>query len=140
MTLNAMSITYNSFTSQFIKMKTLGDKIRYYRNLNGWSQEDMATILNIAGVSLSNIERNVTDINYSRLKQIANVFKITVSELTDLSNKSARIIELENTVQKQEKEILQLQRTVIKLQAKKVEGKQKKVTPVIHKGKGRVKR
>jgi|SRR6185312_1907710 len=106
-------------------MKTLGDKIRYYRNLNGWSQEDMAAILNIAGVSLSNIERNVTDINYSRLKQIADVFKITVSELTDLANKSAKIIELEETIQKQETEILKLQRTVIKLQKKK-KGKKRK--------------
>src|SRR6185312_8072312 len=87
-------------------MKTLGDKIRYYRNLNGWSQEDMAAILNIAGVSLSNMERNVTDINYSRLKQIADVFKITVSELTDLANKSAKIIELEETIKRQETEVM----------------------------------
>jgi len=106
-------------------MKTLGDKIRYYRNLNGWSQEDMAAVLNIAGVSSSNIERNVTDINYSRLKQIADVFKITVSELTDLTNKSATIIALEETIQKQEKEILKLQRTVIKLQKKKRTKKRK---------------
>jgi transcriptional regulator with XRE-family HTH domain len=100
-------------------MKTLGDKIRYYRNINGWSQEDMATMLNIAGVSLSNIERNVTDVNYSRLKQIANIFKITVSELTDLTAKSDKITELEETIQKQEREILRLQRAVIRLQKKK---------------------
>jgi len=101
-------------------MKTLGDKIRYYRNLNGWSQEDMADLLNIAGVSLSNIERNVTDVNYSRLKQIAELFKITVSELTDLSNKPAEELDLKKIIQKQEKELLQLQRLVIKLQGKKI--------------------
>ena len=107
-------------------MKTLGDKIRYYRNLNNWSQEDMAVMLEIAGVSLSNIERNVTDINYSRLKQIADLFKVTVSELTDLTNKSARLIELEKTVQKQEKEIIQLQRKLLKKQDKMPKGKAKK--------------
>ncbi|HTA27883.1 MAG TPA: helix-turn-helix transcriptional regulator [Bacteroidia bacterium] len=113
-------------------MKTLGDKIRYYRNLNGWSQEDMAVMLEIAGVSLSNIERNVTDINYSRLKQIADLYKITVSELTDLTNKSAKLIELEKIVQKQEKEIIQLQRKLLK-------AKEKQPVKKVKKRKGRIK-
>lgn len=106
-------------------MKTLGDKIRYYRNLKGWSQEDMAVMLDITGVSLSNIERNVTDINYSRLKQIAELFNITISELTDLSNKSSEEVDLKKIIQKQEKELVQLQRMVIKLQGKKLIKKKK---------------
>jgi transcriptional regulator with XRE-family HTH domain len=112
-----MNSRSNSFTSYFM-MKTLGDKIRYYRNLNNWSQEELADMINITSVSLSNIERNVTDINYSRLKQIADIFKISVSELTHLNTKPSEQLDLQKTIKEQQKEIIRLQKTVIRLQGK----------------------
>jgi len=48
-------------------MKTLGEKIRYLRDIKGWSQADIAYKLDISLPAYSKIERNITDINYSRL-------------------------------------------------------------------------
>ena len=104
-------------------MKTLGDRIRYYRNLNGWNQDELADKLNISVLAVSNIERNITDINYSRLKQMADVFRITVSELTNISSKPSEFIDFQKALLEKEKEITKLQHRIIELQNKKIKNK-----------------
>ena len=80
-------------------MKSLGEKIRYYRNLKGWSQEEFAYKLDMSLPAVSKIERDITDVSFSRLKQISKTLNVTVSELvsddnnTDLKTKVSECIE-----------------------------------------------
>lgn len=106
-------------------VKTLGDRIRYYRNLNGWSQNEVADRLNISVLAISNIERNITDINYSRLKQLADIFRISVSELTNISSKPSEFGDFQKALLEKEKEIIKLQKRIIELQDKKLKKKGK---------------
>jgi transcriptional regulator with XRE-family HTH domain len=60
---------------------TLGTKIRVLRNMKEWSQENMAEMLGITVQAFSKIERDKTDVNHSRLEQIAEVLKIELADL-----------------------------------------------------------
>ncbi|STZ09104.1 transcriptional regulator, y4mF family [Moraxella caprae] len=57
------------------------EKIRLYREINQWSQEDMANQLHMSKNGYAKIEQGKTRLNTDRLKQIANVFGISVTEL-----------------------------------------------------------
>src|ERR1700733_9003726 len=100
--------------------KTVGANIRTLRHQRGWSQEDVADRLGISIPAFSKIETGVTDINLSRLEQIANVFEVSVvyllamyikeaeHEPSHLSIAQKKLIDREN-------EIASLQRKVILL-------------------------
>ena len=60
---------------------TLGEKIRHLRNLKGYSQENLASMLGISYTSFSKIERGETDPSFSRIEQIAEVFGLKTHEL-----------------------------------------------------------
>jgi transcriptional regulator with XRE-family HTH domain len=53
----------------------------------GWSQEIMAEKLDMAVTTYSNIERGITDIQASRLEQIAHVFDIELIDLFSFGEK-----------------------------------------------------
>ncbi|AYL96068.1 MULTISPECIES: helix-turn-helix domain-containing protein [Mucilaginibacter] len=102
-------------------MKTLGKKIRLLRHQKGWSQEDVAKRLDISIPAFSKIETGITDINLSRLEQIANLFEMTVVQLltfNDTEQDQKFVNELE-TVNKRlmdrETEVIDLQKKVIEL-------------------------
>lgn len=102
-------------------MKTLGKKIRLLRHQQGWSQEDVAKRLDISIPAFSKIETGITDINLSRLEQIATLFEMGVVELLTFneSEQDQRIItELENVHKRlndRENEVIELQKKVIEL-------------------------
>jgi transcriptional regulator with XRE-family HTH domain len=58
------------------------------RTVKGLSQEDMAEKLGISPNGYGKIERGETDIQWSRLEQIAEVLGITVKELLNLNEKT----------------------------------------------------
>ncbi len=60
-------------------------KIKTLRKKKGLSQENMAFELNISVSAYSNIERGVTDINFSKLERIAEIFEIKLTELFSFS-------------------------------------------------------
>jgi transcriptional regulator with XRE-family HTH domain len=62
---------------------TTGNKIKHFRLLKGLSQEKMAELLNITPKAYGNIERNITDVNISRLEQIAKVLEVSLPKLLD---------------------------------------------------------
>jgi len=62
-------------------MKFIGQTIRSLRREKGWSQEDVAGRLSISVPAYSKIENDLTDINLSRLEQVAEVFGMQVTEL-----------------------------------------------------------
>jgi transcriptional regulator with XRE-family HTH domain len=102
-------------------MKTLGKKIRLLRHQKGWSQEEVAKRLDISIPAFSKIETGITDINLSRLEQIAALFEMSVVALltyneTEHDQKIAT--ELENVNKKlmdRETEVIDLQKKVIEL-------------------------
>ncbi len=62
------------------------EKIRFIRQLKGWSQEEVAQKLEMSTNGYGSIERGDTDVNLSRLKQIAEVFDIRLSDLVEAEN------------------------------------------------------
>ena len=102
-------------------MKTLGKKIRLLRHQKSWSQEDVAKRLDISIPAFSKIETGITDINLSRLEQIATLFEMGVVQLltfneTDQDQKF--ITELEDVHKRltdRENEVIELQKKVIEL-------------------------
>ncbi len=106
---------------KLIYMKTLGKKIRLLRHQKGWSQEDVAKRLDISIPAFSKIETGITDINLSRLEQIATLFDMSVVQLltfNDTEHEQKFVNELE-TVNKRlmdrETEVIDLQKKVIEL-------------------------
>ncbi len=102
-------------------MKTLGKKIRLLRHQKGWSQEDVAKRLDISIPAFSKIETGITDINLSRLEQIATLFEMSVVQLltfSDLEHDQKFVNELETINKKlmdRETEVIDLQKKVIEL-------------------------
>jgi len=64
------------------------EKIKFIRQLKGWSQEDMAQKLEMSVNGYGSIERGETNVNLSRLEQIAQLFGIELSELVALNEKN----------------------------------------------------
>jgi len=92
------------------------DKIRFMRMEKGWSQEIMAEKLDMAIATYSNIERGITDIQASRLEQIADVFNISLVDLLSLGEKSITCLagdnnhHIQNLIFSQEATALELQK------------------------------
>lgn len=102
-------------------MKTLGKKIRLLRHQKGWSQEDVAKRLDISIPAFSKIETGITDINLSRLEQIATLFEMSVVQLltfNDSEQQEKYISDLEiitKKLQEREAEVIDLQKKIIEL-------------------------
>ena len=100
--------------------KSVGMNIRTLRHQQGWSQEDVANRLGISIPAFSKIETGVTDINLSRLEQIANVFEVSVVYLLAMDIKEAEhepshLSIAQKKLIDRETEIATLQRKVILL-------------------------
>jgi transcriptional regulator with XRE-family HTH domain len=64
------------------------EKIKHLRQLQGWSQEEIANKLNMSPNGYGNIERGDTDITLSKLERIAELFNIGLAELFDLNERN----------------------------------------------------
>ena len=100
--------------------KSIGKSIRILRHQHGWSQEDIANRLGISIPAFSKIETGVTDVNLSRLEQIANIYEVSVVQLLTVDNEQVEVAPSHlNLIQKKlsdrEAEIATLQRKVIEL-------------------------
>ncbi|HFC8477823.1 TPA: helix-turn-helix domain-containing protein [Neisseria subflava] len=67
-------------------MKTY-EKIRLMREMNQWSQEEVADKLNLSTNGYAKIERGETRLNLPRLEQIAEIFHIDLLDLLQSENK-----------------------------------------------------
>lgn len=63
-----------------ILMQTF-EKIRSIRELNNWTQEDIAERLNMSISGYSKIERGETQPNLQRLQQIADILQVNILDL-----------------------------------------------------------
>jgi XRE family transcriptional regulator, regulator of sulfur utilization len=69
----------------------IGEKIRHFRTLKNYSQDNMADLLGLSTTAYGNIERGESDISYSRLEQIAKVFGMDVIKLLSHGDNLASI-------------------------------------------------
>jgi transcriptional regulator with XRE-family HTH domain len=101
-------------------MRNLKQNIRLLRHQQGWSQEDVAIKLDISIPAFSKIETGITDINLSRLEQVAAVFGLSAIQLltfndgTESSNASDLEVVNRKLLQR-EIELNDLQKKVIEL-------------------------
>ncbi len=65
------------------------ERIKFFRTLKGWTQEDMAEKLGMSITGYGNIERGDTDITLSKLEEIVKILGI---ELRELFNAQGKII------------------------------------------------
>ena len=99
----------------------LSIEIRLLRHQKGWSQEDVAKRLDISIPAFSKIETGITDVNLSRLEQIATLFEMSVVQLltfNDADPDQKVVNELEAINKKlmdREAEVIDLQKKVIEL-------------------------
>ncbi len=122
---------------------TLGQKIRLMRELRGLKQETVATELDMTQSGYGKIERDETDVPFSRLTEIAKVLKVNVSDILNvndnkiqyyLSNSNASFHSTscfnnydsgkevyEKLIASLEREIVQLQQTIEHLKKQKSE-------------------
>jgi transcriptional regulator with XRE-family HTH domain len=63
---------------------TLGKKIRLIREMKGLKQEKVAELLGMTQNGYGKIERDETDVPYSRLGSIAEAFGVSVTDLVNL--------------------------------------------------------
>ncbi len=101
-------------------MFEIGKKIKALRQQRGWSQSDIAELLSISVPAFSKIESDITDLNISRLKQIADVFNIPMVDLiSDQANPNQILLdelqESKNTIATQALKISHLQEYIITL-------------------------
>ena len=64
------------------------DKIRVMREINQWTQEEMAEKLEMSSNGYAKIERGQSSINVDKLKQIAQIFNIDIVDLIAPQDKS----------------------------------------------------
>ena len=100
--------------------KSVGKNIRTIRHQRGWSQENVANRLGISIPAFSKIETGVTDINLSRLEQIANIYEVNVINLLSLEAEhvepqASNLTIAQKKIADREAEIASLQRKVIML-------------------------
>jgi transcriptional regulator with XRE-family HTH domain len=72
------------------------DKIRSIRQSKGWTQPDMAYKLDMSVNGYANIERGETDVQISRLEQIADTFGMDLLELLNFGEKNVFYLAGEN--------------------------------------------
>lgn len=82
------------------------EKIRFIRQQKGWSQEETADKLNMSANGYGSIERGETDVNLSRLEEIAVTFGVNVSEFFDEEVKNAFYLSGTNNTATQNNQIL----------------------------------
>lgn len=72
------------------------EKIRVLREINQWSQEEMAEKMNISTNAYARMERGETKLNLEKLDKIATIFNIDIVELLSVSDKGLFLLINEN--------------------------------------------
>jgi transcriptional regulator with XRE-family HTH domain len=102
-------------------INTIGKNIRTLRQKQGWSQGQAASRLEISIPAFSKIETDITDINISRLKELAMLFQVNIFDIiygSSYNPITASIDELNHCkveLAKAHQEIMKLQKRLIRL-------------------------
>lgn len=109
--------------------KKIGERIRWLRYKKNKSLKDVAALLDMSVPALSKIENGTTDMNLSRLMQIARIFKVSTTSIIDDDEPGQKSESTENMLLKEkllrsEQEVMRLQRRLVEL----YEGLEKYIT------------
>lgn len=63
------------------KILNIGDNVKKFRELKGFTREQMADYLNLSVSAYGNIERNITDLTISRIRQIAEILEVEMAQI-----------------------------------------------------------
>src|ERR1700748_407270 len=102
-------------------MEGIGKTIRQLRHQKGWSQADAALRLNISIPAYSKIETGITDINLSRLQEIAELYEVSVAGLLSLGKDDVEVTQqsqlnaLNEKLRLREADVMELQQKLIRL-------------------------
>lgn len=69
-----------------VRLKKLGNRIRFFRIKIGLSQEQLAFLCELDRTYIGSVERGERNIAFLNLSKISEALKITISELTDFKN------------------------------------------------------
>jgi transcriptional regulator with XRE-family HTH domain len=72
-----------------------GEKIRIIRTIKGYSQENMAIMLNISRLAYGKIERGETKINETRLFEISKILEVVPENILGFERKIKEIFHFE---------------------------------------------
>ena len=75
---------------------SVNEKVRLFRELNQWSQEEMAERMNMSVAGYAKIERGETNISLHKLKQIASVLQIDLLDLVSTHDSGVILVSGEN--------------------------------------------
>jgi len=75
---------------------SVNEKVRLFRELNQWSQEEMAERMNMSVAGYAKIERGETNISLHKLKQIASVLEIDLLDLVSTHDSGVILVGGEN--------------------------------------------
>lgn len=75
---------------------SVNEKVRLFRELNQWSQEEMAERMNMSVAGYAKIERGETNISLHKLKQIASVLQIDLWDLVSTHDSGVILVGGEN--------------------------------------------
>ena len=75
---------------------SVNEKVRLFRDLNQWSQEEMAERMNMSVAGYAKIERGETNISLHKLKQIASVLQIDLLDLVSTHDSGVILVGGEN--------------------------------------------
>ena len=67
-------------------LKNIGARIREIREINGISQQDLASVCNFEKANMSRIEAGRTNFTISTLYKISQALNVSLSELVDVEN------------------------------------------------------
>jgi transcriptional regulator with XRE-family HTH domain len=102
-----------------VPLNTLSKNLKKYRQQSDWTQEYIAKALDISIGAYSKLETGHTNINLSRVEQIALFYKISVVELlTDEKNEANELSRMKHVIIEKDAEIMELQRVIIDLHQK----------------------
>jgi transcriptional regulator with XRE-family HTH domain len=75
------------FSGETAMPKQVYERIRLFRQLKNWTQEETAEKLDMSPSGYGGIERGDTDVSLSRLERIAEVLEIDLTDLFDSDKK-----------------------------------------------------
>jgi transcriptional regulator with XRE-family HTH domain len=74
-------------------MNNIGEKIRSIRNIKGYSQENMAQMLDISLPTYADIERGKKDVTIRRLEQVAEKLGVSLNDIMMFSERIANFFD-----------------------------------------------
>lgn len=68
-------------------MQEFAKRLKYQRLKRGYNQQQIANVMNVSQVSVSNWERGVKEPNFSKLVQLSKLFGQTTDYMLGVSDK-----------------------------------------------------